>query len=251
MCPLFGGFTVLLDERKFSCTVGAWIFSYYYPVDISTTVFSYSRAVQYRVILHGAGVIARALGLCGILATTMLELMHSNGELLGILCGKRQDAALVWIINILLHLVACISRLLHSWAAFSLAYDSWKYHAHLCNNSRYCMLTRVIRYIYQLVLCNFVQLFMPYLNLDYTDCNLYCCKYGKWYWPTSCNWDDPSWVKSTSSFFFQWYLSKAHYSTYLLQWYSAWLARVIWDNVNDNRILFCMVILSTMISSLL
>ena len=25
----------------------------YYPVDISTTVFSYSRAVQYHVILHG------------------------------------------------------------------------------------------------------------------------------------------------------------------------------------------------------
>ena len=25
----------------------------YYPVDISTTVFSYSRAVQYHTILHG------------------------------------------------------------------------------------------------------------------------------------------------------------------------------------------------------
>ena len=43
----------------------------YYPVDISTTVFSYSRAVQYHAILHGTGVIARALGLRGILATTM------------------------------------------------------------------------------------------------------------------------------------------------------------------------------------
>ena len=44
----------------------------YYPVDISTTVFSYSRAVQYHTILHGVGgVIARALGLHGILATTM------------------------------------------------------------------------------------------------------------------------------------------------------------------------------------
>ena len=40
--------------------------------------------------------------------------MHSNGELLGTLCGKRQDAALVWIINILLHSLACISRLLHA-----------------------------------------------------------------------------------------------------------------------------------------
>ena len=43
----------------------------YYPVDISTTVFSYSRAVQYHAILHGTGVIAQALGLCGILATTL------------------------------------------------------------------------------------------------------------------------------------------------------------------------------------
>ena len=44
---------------------------FYYPVDISTTVFSYSHAVQYHTILRGAGVIARALGLRGILATTM------------------------------------------------------------------------------------------------------------------------------------------------------------------------------------
>ena len=36
--------------------------------------------------------------------------------------GKRQDAALVWIKNILLHSLACILQLLHSWAAFSLAY---------------------------------------------------------------------------------------------------------------------------------
>ena len=34
---------------------------FYYPVDISTTVFSYSRAVQYHAILHGTGVIARVL----------------------------------------------------------------------------------------------------------------------------------------------------------------------------------------------
>ena len=32
-----------------------------YPVDISTTVFSYSRAVQYHAILHGTGVIAWVL----------------------------------------------------------------------------------------------------------------------------------------------------------------------------------------------
>ena len=44
---------------------------FYYLVDISTTVFSYSRAVQYYTILHGVGVIARALGLHGILATAM------------------------------------------------------------------------------------------------------------------------------------------------------------------------------------
>ena len=41
----------------------------YYPVDISTTVFSYSRAMQYHAILHGAGVITWALGLRGILAS--------------------------------------------------------------------------------------------------------------------------------------------------------------------------------------
>ena len=34
---------------------------YYYLVDISTTVFSYSRAVQYHTILYGVGVIARVL----------------------------------------------------------------------------------------------------------------------------------------------------------------------------------------------
>ena len=50
--------------------------------------------------------------------------LHSNGELLGTSRGKRQDATLVWIINILLHSLACISRLFHSWAAFSLAYGS-------------------------------------------------------------------------------------------------------------------------------
>ena len=75
---------------------------------------------------------------------------HSNGELLGTSRGKRQDVTLVWIINILLHSLACISRLFHSWAAFSLAYGSWKYHAHSCNNSRYCMLTSVIRCIYRI-----------------------------------------------------------------------------------------------------
>ena len=48
--------------------------------------------------------------------------MHSNDQLLGTLCGKRQDAALVWIINILLHSLARISQLLHLWAAFSLTY---------------------------------------------------------------------------------------------------------------------------------
>ena len=32
-------------------------------------------------------------------------------------------------------------------------------------------------------------------------CNLYCGKSGRWYGPRSCNWGDPSYVKSTSSFF--------------------------------------------------
>ena len=31
--------------------------------------------------------------------------------------------------------------------------------------------------------------------------NLFCGRCGKWYWPRSCNWGDPPWVKSTTSFF--------------------------------------------------
>ena len=49
------------------------------------------------------------------------------------------------------HFITLVSMhiaIFHSWAAFSLAYGLWKYHTHSCNNSRYCMLTRVIRYIY-------------------------------------------------------------------------------------------------------
>ena len=60
------------------------------------------------------GVIARALGLCGILATTCALIRINALELLGTLCGKRQDTALVWIINILLHSLACIFQLLHA-----------------------------------------------------------------------------------------------------------------------------------------
>ena len=47
------------------CSLTPWWW-FHYQVDISTTIFSYSRAAQYCM-----GVIARALGLCGILATTM------------------------------------------------------------------------------------------------------------------------------------------------------------------------------------
>ena len=35
--------------------------------------------------------------------------LHSNSELLITSRGNRQDATLVWIINILLHVLACIS----------------------------------------------------------------------------------------------------------------------------------------------
>ena len=39
-----------------------YIYRYiYYPIYISTTVLSYSRAVQYHAILHGTGVIAWVL----------------------------------------------------------------------------------------------------------------------------------------------------------------------------------------------
>jgi len=54
------------------------------------------------------------------------ESMHSNVELLGTLCEKRQDTALVIHSKHFITLaISAISRLLHSWAAFSLAYDSW------------------------------------------------------------------------------------------------------------------------------
>ena len=49
----------------------------HYPVDISTTAFSYSHAVQYHKVLNGTGANAcvllhgQVLGLCDILATTM------------------------------------------------------------------------------------------------------------------------------------------------------------------------------------
>ena len=46
------------------------VIRYNYPVDISTTVFSYSCAVQYHAILHMCGywmrVIGRTLGLCRV-----------------------------------------------------------------------------------------------------------------------------------------------------------------------------------------
>ena len=53
--PLITSFQPPLELTNITST------SFYYPVDISTTVFSYSHAVQYHTILHGAGVIARVL----------------------------------------------------------------------------------------------------------------------------------------------------------------------------------------------
>ena len=60
----------------------------------------------------------------GVSGNPLRYTLHSKGELLGTSRGKRQDTTLVWIINILLHSLACISPLFHSWAAFSLAYGS-------------------------------------------------------------------------------------------------------------------------------
>ena len=42
------------------------------------------------------------------------------------------------------------------------AYGSWKYHAHSCNNLRYCMLTRVIRYIYYTILYYIIYSTLPW-----------------------------------------------------------------------------------------
>ena len=65
---VYGKFTQLALTAEYASVCSKHV---YYPVDISTTVFSYSLAVQYHTILHGTGVIAWALGLHGILATTM------------------------------------------------------------------------------------------------------------------------------------------------------------------------------------
>ena len=64
------------------------------PVDISTTAFSYSHAVQYHKLLNGMGVNAcvllhgRVLGLFDIVATIMclIRIYAVNGSL----CEKRQ-----------------------------------------------------------------------------------------------------------------------------------------------------------------
>ena len=67
-------------------------------VDISTTVFTYSRAVQYHMILHGCyctgleAIYARYPSNQGVL---QLEPVHLNSELLGTLCEKRHDAVVV------------------------------------------------------------------------------------------------------------------------------------------------------------
>ena len=45
----------------------------------------------------------------------------------------------------------------------------------------------------------FMQIFMPYWNIEYTKAlTLHCGKSGRWY--RSCNWGNPFWVKLTSSF---------------------------------------------------
>ena len=80
--------------------------------------------------------------------------MHLNGELLGTLSGKRQDAALVYMDNkhfitlvsmhiMIIALVGCIS--LVPTARKNMPRPLVQY------NSQYCMLTRVIRYIYMLM----------------------------------------------------------------------------------------------------
>ena len=47
--------------------------------------------------------------------------------------------------------------------------------------------------------CTCTQVFMPYWNLECTKAvTLHC---WRWYGAISCNWGDPSWVKSTASFF--------------------------------------------------
>ena len=46
----------------------------------------------------------------------------------------------------------------------------------------------------------FMEIFMPYWNLEYTKAlTLHCAKSGRWY--RSCNWGNPFWVKLSSSFF--------------------------------------------------
>ena len=72
-----GHFCILCQFYKHSILI------FYYPVDISTTVFSYSRAVQYHAILHGMGVIARVLlhgcYCTGVIARVLLHGCYCTG----------------------------------------------------------------------------------------------------------------------------------------------------------------------------
>ena len=96
------------EHLKFKMTEKACTSSFYYPVDISTTVFSYSCAVQYHTISHNiAWVLLHGLGLCGILATTMCfnynRCVRTASYL--VLCVRRDT-------TLLLYSLACISRII-------------------------------------------------------------------------------------------------------------------------------------------
>ena len=98
---------------KFKNRIQLIFLQQYFPIPVLCNITRYC-----------TGVIARA-GLRSILATMMCFNQNRYIRTLSYLVLRmgREDAALVWIISIL-HSLACISRLFHSWAAFSLAYGS-------------------------------------------------------------------------------------------------------------------------------
>ena len=86
-----------------------------------------------------------------------------------------------WVANKIHYVVACLCQ--RGWNCRNNWMDSEKYSC-------------IIGSIY--VLCKY--LYSCHIwNFEYTKTvTLHCSKSGRWYWPRSCNWGKPFWVKLTS-----------------------------------------------------
>ena len=62
--------------------------------------------------------------LCNIMIVILLQSMCLSSELLGTLCEKKHNAIVVMDNKYFITLVRVLTQLLHSWAAFSLAFDT-------------------------------------------------------------------------------------------------------------------------------